>query len=181
MIPRWSPGQWLLRVVIVLTPLGAVLAGIPAGATPGAVFVLVLVVLALLFALVPASQAGVPVLLMPVVWWAAAPDDQLHPMCMLAAAALVACHVAALIASYGPDRLPVDPALVRLWVRRWVLAFVPVPVVWAAADVLAGEQERPAAWVAGLAVAGVAAVVSTMVFGERPEQLREAYVQTGQL
>ncbi len=181
MIPRWSPGQWLLRVVIVLAPLGAVLAGIPAGATPGVVFLLVLVVLALLFALFPASQAGVLVLLMPVVWWAAAPDDPLHPMCMVAAAALLACHVAALLASYGPDRLP--------WTRHWsgcgcggrCCVLLPVPVVWAVADVLAGEQERPAVWVAGLAVACVAAVVSTVVFGERPEQLREAYVQTGQL
>ncbi|MET1058345.1 MAG: hypothetical protein ABWX84_02025 [Nocardioides sp.] len=179
MIPRWTPGQWLLRVVIVLTPLGAVLAGIPAGATPGAYFLLVLLVLAVLFALFPASTAGVLVLLMPVVWWAAAPDDPLHPMSMVAAVALLACHVAAVLASYGPDRLPLDPALVRLWVRRALLVLVPVPVLWAAADVLTGERERPAVWVAGLAVAGVAAVLSTTVFGERPQQLRESFVQLG--
>ena len=177
MIPRWSPGQWLLRAVIVLTPLGAVLAGIPAGATPGIVFFLVLVVVAVLFALFPASQGGVVVLLMPVVWWAAAPDDPLHPMSMVAAAALVACHVAALLASYGPDRLLLDPILVRLWVRRAVLLLLPVPVVWAAADVLAGEQARPAVWVAGLAIACVGAIVSTAVFGERWQGLREAFVQ----
>jgi hypothetical protein len=174
MIPRWSPGQWLLRGAIVLCPLGAVLAGIPAGATPGAFFFLVLLVLSLLFALFPASQAGVLVLLMPVIWWAVAPDDPLHPMCMVAAGALLACHVAGLLASYGPDRLPVDPALARLWLRRAVLVLVPVPALWAAADALAGEQERPAMWVAGLAVAGVAAVASTMVFGERPDELHEA-------
>jgi hypothetical protein len=177
MIPRWSPGQWLLRVVIVLTPLGAVLAGIPAGATPGIVFFLVLVVLAVLFALFPASQGGVVVLLMAVIWWAAAPDDPLHPMCMVAAAALLACHVAALLASYGPDRLPLDPDLVRLWVRRAVLLLVPVPVLWAAADVLAGQQHRPAVWVAGLAIACLGALVSTTVFGERSELLREAFVE----
>ena len=177
MIPRWSPGQWLLRVVIVVAPLGAVLAGIPAGATPGIVFLLVLLVLALLFALFPASQGGVLVLLTPVVWWAAAPDDPLHPMSMVAAAALLACHVAALLASYGPDRLPLDPILVRLWVRRAVLLMLPVPVVWAAADVLAGEKGRPAVWVSGLAIACVAALVSTTVFGKRPELLRESYVE----
>ena len=177
MIPRWSPGQWLLRVVIVLAPLGSVLAGIPAGATPGLLFFLVLLVLALLFALFPASQGGVVVLLMPVVWWAAAPDDPLHPMSMVAAAALVACHVAALLASYGPDRLPVDPALARLWVRRGVLVLVPVPVLWAVADVLAGEQARPAVWVAGLGVACVGALVSTAVFGEGSHAFREADVQ----
>ena len=52
-----------------------------------------------------------------------------------------------------------------------------MPVVWAVADVLAGERERPAVWVAGLAVACVGAVVSTTVFGERSQQLREAYVE----
>ena len=177
MIPRWSPGQWLLRVVIVLTPLGAVLAGIPAGATHGIVFLLVLLVLSALFALFPASQGGVLVLLVPVVWWSAAPDDPLHPMSMVAAAALLACHVAALLASYGPDRLPLDPVLVRLWVRRAVLLLLPVPVVWTVADVLAGERERPAVWVAGLAIACVGAVVSTVVFGERSQLLREAFVE----
>ncbi len=177
MIPRWSPTQWLLRVVIVLTPLGAVLAGIPAGATPGAYFLLVLLVLAVLFALFPASTAGVLVLLMPVVWWAAAPDDPLHPMSMVAAAALLACHVAALLASYGPDRLPVDPALVALWLRRAVLVLLPAPVVWAVASVLTGERERPGMWVAGLVAACLGAAVATVVFGERPQADPEPFVE----
>ena len=168
MIPRWSLGQWLLRVVIVLAPVGAMVASVPAGASLRVALLVILVVLALLFAWFPASLAGVLVLLLPVAWWATAVDDPLHPSVLLAAAALLACHVAALLAAYGPDRLPVDPVLVRLWVRRAVLVLLPVPVVWAVADVLAGERERPALWVVGLVVACVGAIVPTVAFGARP-------------
>ena len=181
MIPRWSLGQWLLRVVIVLAPVGAEVASMPAGASLRVSFVVVLLLLALLFALFPASLAGVLVLLLPMAWWATSVDDPLHPMVLVAAAALLACHVAALLASYGPDRLPLDPALVRLWVRRAVLVFLPVPVVWVVADALAGEQERPAVWVGGLAVACVGAIVFTVVFGERPREMREAFIDQGGL
>ena len=177
MIPRWTRGEWVLRAVMVAAPLVAVLASVPAGATLRPFVVVVLLVLAALWALFPASLAGVAVLLLPVVWWATAPDDPLHPLVMLAAAALLACHLAALLASYGPDRLPVDAALVRLWVRRGVLVLMPVPVVWVVADVLTGEPSRPGMWVAGLAVACLGAAGATLVFRDRPEELREAYTQ----
>ena len=179
MIPRWTPGEWLLRGVMVLAPLVALLASIPAGARLRPSIVLVLLVLAALFALFPASLAGVGVLLVPVVWWATAPDDPLHPMVMLAAAALLASHLAALLASYGPDRLPVDADLAWLWVRRAALVLLPVPVVWTVADEMSGQPSRPGMWVAGLAVACLGAVAATLVFRERPQVLREALVSSG--
>jgi hypothetical protein len=176
MIPRWTPSQWLLRVVVVVTPLGAVLAGLPAGGTPRAWSLVLLVGASVLFALFPGSLAGVLVLLAPVVWWAGVPDP-MHPMCLVAAALLLACHVAALLAAYGPDRLPVDPALVALWVRRAVLVLLPAPVVWAVASALTGERERPGMWVAGLVAACLGAAVATVVFGERPQADPEPFVE----
>ena len=177
MIPRWTPGEWVLRVVMVAAPLVALLASVPAGATLRPSVVVVLLVLAALWALFPASLAGVGVLLLPVAWWATAPADPLHPLVLLAAAALLACHLAALLASYGPDRLPVDAALVRLWVRRGVLVMLPVPVVWAVADVMSGQPSRPGMWAAGLAAACLGAAAATLVLRDRPEALREAYAQ----
>jgi hypothetical protein len=167
MIPRWTPGQWLLRVVIVLAPLAAVLAALPAGGRPHAPFLVALVLVSALFALFPASLAGVLVLLMPAVWWAVVPDP-MHPMCLVAAALLLVCHLAALLASYGPDRLPLDPALAGLWARRGVLLVLAAPVVWVTASVLDGERERPGMWVAGLVAACLGAAFATVVFAEGP-------------
>ena len=175
MIRRSTPDQLPLRVVIVLAPVAAVLAGIPAGASPQAPFLVVLVVVAVLFALFPGSVAGVVALLMVVVWWAGVPDP-MHPMCLVAAALLLVCHLAALLASYGPDRLPLDPGLIGLWARRALLLLLPVPAVWAVATALTGERERPAMWVAGLVIACVGMAVATVVFGERSAD-RERFVE----
>ena len=73
MIPRWSPGQWLLRVVDRADPARARPRRDPGRRPPPASSSSSSCwCWPLLFALFPASQAGVLVLLMPVVWWAAA-------------------------------------------------------------------------------------------------------------
>lgn len=164
-MPRWTRGQWLLRVVIVVAPQLAVLASVPAGATLRPWFLALLLALSVMFALFPVSLAGMGVLMLPLAWWVAVPDDRMHPMSMVAAAALLACHVAALLAAQGPDRLPLDPALARRWALRSVLVVPAAPVVWLVAEAMTEQSAPPGIWVAGLVVAAAGAVVTAVMFG----------------
>ena len=56
------------------------------------------------FAVLPESPSAPRVLLAVLVWWAVALDDGLHPAVLVAAAALLVAHLAAVLASYGPRR-----------------------------------------------------------------------------
>ena len=168
MTPRWSPGQWGLRVVMVLAPVLAVISSVPAGARLRVWFLVLVLVLGAVFALFPASLAGIGALALPVVWWVVAPDDPLHPMLVVAAAALLAGHVAGLVAALGPDRLPVDPALLRRWVRRSLLVLPAAPMVWLVADAMAEQPERPWIWVAGLVATALGAVVASLLLTPAP-------------
>ena len=67
---------------------------------------------------------------------------------------LAAAHVAAVLASYGPATLPIDPRLTRLWLARGLLALVPLPVTWLAVRVLDPELAPSGLWL----LTGVAAV-----------------------
>ena len=101
-----------------------------------------------------AVQAGLArrcrALLAVLVWWAVAVKGVVQPEVVVAAAALVVAHLAALLASYGPVTLPVDPATLRLWARRGALVLLPAPVAWAVAELLRGEPEQPGIWILGV-------------------------------
>ena len=57
----------------------------------------------------------------------------------------LAARVVATLLSYGPDTLPVDPRLARLWLGRGLLALVPLPVTWVALRGL--DADLAPAWV----------------------------------
>jgi hypothetical protein len=150
---RWSRSAVLARVLVVLLPLVAVAA---AGQRPATPFVVVLAVLAVAWAAAPESPVGWIVLVLVIGWWGVRVADPLQPTVLLAAAALLGAHVAALLASYGPARLSIGGPLALLWVRRTLLALLVVPVAWAAALGLDGAPDQPALWtVALVTVAGL--------------------------
>ncbi len=151
---RCSPSALVARALVVLLPLLAVAA---AGQRPATPFLVVLAALALAWGVAPESPVGQVVLVLVVGWWGVRVDDPLGPAVLLAAGALLAAHVAALLASYGPARLPVDRHLALLWVRRGLLAVLVVPVAWAAALGLDAAPEQPALWTVALVT--VAALV----------------------
>lgn len=157
-----SRSQLVLRALIVLGPVVAVLAAGPAGRWPSWWLVAATLGLAGGFAAFPESPFGAAVLLLVLAWWTAGLDDGLHPAVLVTAAAVVVTHLAAILASYGPPEMPVDPALVWLWVRRGALVLLGVPVVWGLALVLRGEPEQPGIWVVGVA-AGLVATVAAAV------------------
>jgi MYXO-CTERM domain-containing protein len=160
---EWSRGQWALRVIVAAGPVVALLACAPTGAPPPAWLVLIVLGLALVHARAPESPFGIGAMGAVVLWWAAALDDRVEAWSLLGAAGLLASHVAAVVAAYGPDRLGVDPATARLWARRGLVALVPAPVVLLTGLLLEGRGEVRTVWVAGLAVALLAAVAGTVV------------------
>lgn len=142
--------QVAARLVVLLGPLVALLAAAPAG-DPPAPWVWVLAVAAsTAWAARPDSDVGVLALLLVVVWWALVPGDALHPSVLVAAVAVVAAHVAAVLADAAPAPTPLDPRVVRRWVGRGAVVLVPVPVLWTLARALEGQGAPPGLWPAAL-------------------------------
>lgn len=144
---QWRPSAVAARALVVLLPLVAVAA---AGQRPATPFLVVLVALALSWGVAPESPVGQVVLVLVVGWWGVRVADPLHAGVLLAATALLGAHVAALLASYGPARMPLDRGLVLLWVRRALLSLLVLPVAWAAAVGLDAAPEQPAMWTVAL-------------------------------
>jgi len=167
MIAEWTRGQWVLRAIVVLGPVLALLAAAPAGAAPWGWLVVLVGLLAALHARWPESAGGLAAPGVVVVFWAAALGDRLSAWALAAAAGLLASHVAALLAAYGPDALGLDVPTVRLWLPRAGAAFLLAPVVLLVARLLRDRSDTPAAWVVGLAVALVAVAVATAALGRR--------------
>lgn len=155
--------QVLLRALVLAGPIVAVLCSGPAGQWPPWWVVAFVGLLAAISAVAPDSPYAAGALVVAVTWWVVGTHDGLHPMVLVAAGALVAAHVAALLASYGPREMPLDGPTARLWARRAVLVLLTVPPVWGAALLLRGVPEPPAIWPVAVAVALAATVLAALV------------------
>ncbi|MBB6629067.1 hypothetical protein H5V45_17200 [Nocardioides sp. KIGAM211] len=156
-----APGQWWLRAVIALGPPAALLCTSFVGAVPAWWLVILVVALSLVFAAVPEGPVGTVAFVVVIAWWGVSLRDGLHPQAIAAACALVAAHVAAVLASYGPALLQPDRPTVLLWVRRGCLVALVAPLVWALAALVRDQPEPPGIWVAGLVGALGAAVAAS--------------------
>ena len=116
----------VLRALVLALPCVALALAIPQ--VPHW-FILVVVPLgAAAWARTPDHAVGIVPLVLVAGWWAA--REVVDWRVLLVAVLLLGAHVCAVVLSYGPGTLPVDPRLVRLWLRRAVLALVPAPVAW---------------------------------------------------
>ena len=99
--------------------------------------------------------------------WARTPDHAVGvvPLVLVVAVLLLAAHVAATLASYGPPTLAVDPRLARLWLARGALALVPVPVAWLAVRGLDPALAPSGLWLATGALTVVALLVTARLTG----------------
>lgn len=162
--------QVLLRTVVALGPVVALLATGPAGHWPPWWLVVPVVAGAGLAAAAPDSPLPAGVGLVVLVWWTVSLGDGVPASVLVAAAALLAAHLAALLASYGPAAMPLDPATLLLWARRGALVLLVVPGAFAATRLLDGEPEQPGIWVLGVAAACAATVVATVALDVRPDR-----------
>ncbi|MFC4784079.1 hypothetical protein ACT8ZV_06370 [Nocardioides sp. MAHUQ-72] len=162
MIRAWPRSQWLLRAVVATGPLVALLATAPAGAPPYAWLVVLVAGLSVAHARSPESPFGTGALGAVVIWWGVALHDGVPGWALVAAAALLASHVAALLASYGPETMAVDPATARLWLRRAAAAFLLAPLALVLTVGVGQRPGTPVVWVVGMAVALAVGVVATL-------------------
>lgn len=159
----WTPAQLVLRATIVTGVMVALLATGLRGVWPAWWFALLVGGLAVAYSLLPEAPMGTVATGLVLAWWGFAFRDGPHPQALLAAAGLLAAHVGAVLAAYGPRELPLDPRTVRRWVVRGALVFLAAPAVYAVARLLRGQPEPVGIWVAGLTAALVTTVVAGLV------------------
>ncbi len=165
-ILRESRGRLALRAVLMVAPILALLCTGPEE-WPRGWFVALTVALSVGNAWMPESMLGASCLGLVVIWWALAVPDGVPLTAILAAALLLAAHVASVLLSYGPPALPIGGRLLRLWLRRTAVVGVAAPLVWAVAVVVDGQPEPPGIWVAGLGCAIVVCLVAAIAVSVR--------------
>ncbi len=106
----------------------------------------------------PDHPAGAVSLLLVAGWWTA--HGVVDWRVLVVGALLVAAHVVAVVMAYGPATLAVDPHLASRWLRRGLLALVPMPVTYAAVRGLDPRLAPSWVWMAGALVV-VALLVAT--------------------
>jgi hypothetical protein len=156
----WTRGQWELRAVVLLGPAVALLALWPSAGPPAAWLLGLTLLVSAGWALVPDSVIGAVALLVVGFAWASGLEQRLPASALVAAAALLAAHLAAVVASYGPAQLPVNAAVVRLWALRGVLLFLPALAVWLLALAVRELPGSASLWVVGLVVTLTVIVVA---------------------
>lgn len=164
-----APSVWVLRAVTFAGILVGLLAGIPEGFVPSVPVVVVVVLGGVLAAFGPDQLAPSVTLGVVLVWWAVTLHDEVPVGCLVAAAGLVAAHVACTLLAYGPPSMSVPTHLVRLWVMRGFLVWLVAPAIWLVARVYADRATPTSFWLAGLAAALAGAVVAALAVPERSD------------
>lgn len=118
----------VLRALLLVLPCAALALALPQ--VPHGWVVIGVVLSAAAWAWLPDHAVGVVPLVLVGGWWAV--HDVVDWRVLAVGALLVAAHVCATLASYGPSTLAVDPRLARVWLARGALALVPLPVTWLA-------------------------------------------------
>lgn len=167
MIPR---SQLALRAVVLLGPLVALLMTGPAGHWPPWWVLLPVAVLAAASAAAPDSPVGAGAGLVVLVWWAVSLGDGVPRSVLVAATALLAGHLAGVLASYGPREMPLDGPTIVLWMRRGALVLLAVPGAFAATRLLRGQPEQPGIWVLAVAAACAATIAAAIAIDVRRTQ-----------
>lgn len=152
-----TPGQWGLRVTMLVGLLVALGTTGSVGNWPPVWLVLLVGSLAVGYAVLPETSVGTVAMGLVLAWWGLAFRDGLHVQALFAAAGLLAAHLAGVVVAYGPARMAVDRATTLLWVRRGAAVFVMAPLLFGFALWVRDQPEPGGIWVAGLAVA-VAAI-----------------------
>lgn len=126
--PGVTPPVALLRSLPVVLPCAALALALPE--VPHWAVVAGVVASSIAWARMPDHAAGVVSLVLVGGWWAA--HGVVDWRVLVVAVLLLAAHVAATLAAYGPSTMALDRRLARLWLGRGILALVPVPVAWLA-------------------------------------------------
>ena len=166
---RWTRGQVVLRGLVLVLAQAATWLTVTDGVAPRPTLVVLVLGLGIFAVLAPESAATVALLGVLVAWWGIAFRGVDHPAVLGAAACVLATHLCLTIASYGPPSLPVSRPLVLLWVRRGVLVYLPVPLLYLLALAIRGEPAPPGMWVIGMLAVGAASVIAMLMAPQEVE------------
>ncbi len=169
-IGRVPLSVWILRAVIVAGSMLALYAAAPEGFVPSPFAALVVLALAIGFALRPEHFVGSATLVVVLLWWALVVKTAFPNGTLVAAGALLAAHVAALLLGYGPSQMPVGSDLVKLWLPRGAAVWLAALVVWITDRAYNGHATPGSFWLVGLTAALVGAVVAAVVVPTRDIQ-----------
>lgn len=152
-----GPVSLVLRVLLFVLPCAALALALPT--RPHALVIVVVVLCSAWWARTPDHTAGVVALATVVLWWTV--HDVFDWRLLVVGVLLVVAHVLAIVLSYGPADLPVDPRVAAMWARRGLLTLVPLPITWIALRGLDADLAPPWVWTAA-ALGVVALVVVTL-------------------
>lgn len=157
--PGVSVPAAVLRSLVLALPCAALALALPE--VPHWAVIAGVVSSGLVWARTPDHAIGVAPLVLVAGWWAA--HGVLDWRVLVVGVLLLAAHLAATLASYGPATLAVDVRLVRLWLGRGLLALVPMPVAWFAVRGLGTTTAPPGLWlVTGGVVVGLLLVTARL-------------------
>ena len=163
--PGLTIGGLALRVVLALLPCAALALALPE--VPHLVVTTLVVACSVRWAVTPDHPAGAAALLLVAGWWAV--HDVADWRVLVVAVPLLAAHVVATLLAHGPATLPVDPRLAGLWLRRALLALVPMPVAWLAVRGLDADLAPSGLWIAVALVLGALLVLTARLLAPETE------------
>lgn len=166
----WPVSQLVARLLMLLGPILALLATLPAGVPPPAWLGALVVVLAFAWAFLPESVLGTMAMSLVLLWWVVSDLGGLPFEAVVAALALVVAHCASVVVSYGPPELDLDTSTLRLWLTRVALLCVAAPAVWLLGVAFEDRPEPPGVWIAAMVAIVVAAVIAAVAYGSAEEE-----------
>jgi hypothetical protein len=151
--PGLTSAGLVLRVLLFALPCAALALALPD--VPHWLVVVLVVACSAWWALTPDHPTGSFALLLVAGWWAV--NGVVDWRILVVGVLLVAAHVVATLLSYGPPTLAVDPRLAALWLRRGLMALVPMPVTYVAVRGLDADLAPP--WLWSAAALGIVALL----------------------
>ncbi len=154
------PGMTLtslaVRSLLLVLPCAALAMALPE--RPHGLVIVLVVLCSAWWARVPDHLSGAVALALVAAWWTA--HDVVDWRILVVAVLLLVAHVVSTLLSYGPDALPLDPHLARLWLARGLMALVPLPITWLALRGLDADLAPPWLWMTAAVATGVLLVVT---------------------
>jgi cell division protein FtsW (lipid II flippase) len=157
--PEMTVWSLLLRIALLLLPVAALAVALPN--RPHPVVAVLVVAGSVWWARTPDHVVGALVLVLVALWWSG--HGVVDWRLLVVGVLLLAAHVVATLLSYGPVALAVDPHLAALWLRRALIALVPLPITWVALRGLDASLAPTWLWMAA-ALCVVALVLVTLRF-----------------
>ncbi len=155
----------VLRALLLVLPCAALALALPA--QPHWTVLAAVVGLSAWWAHSPDHVSGAVALVLVAGWWAV--HGVVDWRVLVVGVLLLTVHVVATLLSYGPATMSVDAHLALLWLRRGLLALVPMPVAYVAVQGLDAQLAPPWVWMsASVVVVALLVVTARLTQPEEP-------------